>query len=221
MFDAIVDRYDLLNDAMSLGLVRGWRRAAAQAVRAPRPARLLDLGCGTGLLARELSAQADVVAVDVSEQMLRAAQARVASVAVVRGSAFRLPFADASFGGAASAFVLRNLDDLAGAFTELARVVAPGGSVALVDITEPRHAWFRRAFDLYFAVAAPALGAWFGHGRAYRYLVSSLAQLPGPAEVAALLERAGFEGCLARPLTGGLVTLWTGRRRRATDKEAR
>jgi demethylmenaquinone methyltransferase / 2-methoxy-6-polyprenyl-1,4-benzoquinol methylase len=219
MFDSLVDRYDVVNDLLSLGMVRGWRRAAARAIGVPCGRLVLDMGCGTGRLTEQLAERNRVVGVDVSWAMLLAARSRLAftdRVMLVQGSAFRLPFAEASFGGAASAFVLRNLHDLPGAFAELARVVAPSGRVALVDITEPRSRLLSRAFRAYFGTAAPALGSLVGRREAYRYLVRSLAQLPPREEVRAMLRAAGFESCSARPLIPGAVTLWTATRAKMT-----
>jgi demethylmenaquinone methyltransferase/2-methoxy-6-polyprenyl-1,4-benzoquinol methylase len=211
MFDDIVDRYDLLNTVLSMGLDRVWRRRAVHEVREVRGA-VLDLGCGTGGLMRALGAER-TVGVDVSGRMLARARGRIGPVArLVQGSAFALPFAQGSFGGAVSGFVLRNLEDLDQAFAELARVVGSGGRIALLDITDPPNAVLRTLFRVYFDSVAPAVGRLFGKGAAYRYLTRSLAQLPPPAEVTAMLERAGFAGAAARPLTGGVVTLFTGQR---------
>jgi demethylmenaquinone methyltransferase/2-methoxy-6-polyprenyl-1,4-benzoquinol methylase len=207
MFDDLVDRYDVLNDVLSLGLDRVWRRAATDAI--PRGGRILDLGCGTGKLAARLSERARVVGLDVSFEMLRAARRGAPRSVLVQGSAFALPFADGAFDAAVSGFVLRNLDHLPPAFAELARVVRPGGTVALVDITEPTNPILRRSFDAYFGTVAPALGALVGRRDAYRYLARSLAQLPPPAEVRSLLAAAGFADVRSRPLTGGMVTLFT------------
>jgi demethylmenaquinone methyltransferase / 2-methoxy-6-polyprenyl-1,4-benzoquinol methylase len=236
MFDGIVDRYDLLNRLISLGMDRQWRRAAVAAIEAGPDARVLDLGCGTGDLSRLLleqtprrppidadqgsgdpraladAALARVVGLDVSQRMLRRARQRLGPrVALVRGSAFELPFAAAAFRGVVSAFVLRNLRDLEGALAELARVLAPGGRIALLDATEP-PGFLRPAFDVYFRLAAPALGALAGQRNAYQYLASSLVQIPSRAEMCRLLANAGFVDCAARPLTLGAVTLFTGRR---------
>src|SRR5439155_8147242 len=153
------------------------------------------------------------IGLDVSERMLLRARARLGRAARgVCGSAFSLPFADASVAAAVSAFVLRNLDDLEGAFGELARVVRPGGPIALVDITEPTSPVLRKAFHGYFDAVAPALGGLVGKRAAYRYLTRSLAQLPPASEVTAMLGHAGFVDAVARPLTGGAVTLFTARR---------
>jgi len=215
MFDQITDRYDLLNDVLSFGFDRWWRHRAVGAVRARRGDRVLDLGCGTGLLGRAAArrTQARVVGVDVSHAMLVRAARLGREVATVEGSAFRLPFRDGAFAAACSAFVMRNLDDLDGAFRELARVVRPGGGIALVDITEPPRPALRRLFDLYFRVATPAMGALVGRREAYAYLTRSLVQLPDPRTVVRLLEGAGFERARCEPLTGGIAVLFTARRR--------
>jgi demethylmenaquinone methyltransferase/2-methoxy-6-polyprenyl-1,4-benzoquinol methylase len=215
MFDRLVPRYDLLNDVLSMGLDRWWRRAALAALDLRPSDRVLDLGCGTGALTAPLGDRAAVVGLDVSGAML--AQARTRSrrnhgARFVQGSAFRLPFRDGAFTAVASAFVLRNLDDLPAALAEASRVSAPGARLALVDITEPSSPALRRAFDAYFRVAAPAAGRLVGQADAYRYLVRSLAHLPPPDELVRMLERAGFERVRLRRMTGGIATLLAGRR---------
>jgi len=212
MFDGIARRYDLLNDLLSFGLDRWWRRAAAKAVLAGPGDLVLDLGCGTGKLGALLTRGATVVGVDLSHAMLRVGRALPPPLLLVQGSAFRLPFADARFDAAVSGFLLRNLNDLGAGFAELARAVRAGGTVALVDITEPPGPLLHRLFDVYFRIAAPALGGAVGRRDAYSYLVRSLAHLPPPREVSAMLAGAGFGGCQARPLSGGIATLFTGTR---------
>lgn len=210
MFDAVVDRYDLVNDLLSLGLDRWWRRTTLRAMPARPGDRVLDFGCGTGALGARLAGRAEVVGMDLSHPMLVEAKRRTGgAVDLVRGSVFALPFADEVFRGVMSAFVLRNLEDLPGALRELARVTAPGGALAIVDITGPQSRALRRPFDAYFGTVAPLLGRMTGQGEAYRYLARSLAQLPKPQELCVMLEDAGFRLARARGLTGGMVTLWT------------
>ena len=209
MFDGVAHRYDLLNDVLSLGMDRWWRREAARAAGCVPGDRVLDLGCGTGKLGALVAGRCRVIGVDVSAEMLRLARCHSAGhMRFVQGSAFRLPFRSGAFDAAVSGFVLRNLWDLPGAIGELARVLRPGATLVLVDITEPRRPMMRRLFDAYFRTAAPILGALAGEPRAYRYLVGSLGQLPPPGAVVELLEAAGFSGATARPLTGGMVTLF-------------
>ena len=222
MFDDIVERYDLLNGVLSFGLDRFWRRTAALAIRRRPAGPVLDLGCGTGELGLEVVRSGEkekrpegagarlVVGVDISQRMLLAARQRAGDkMTLVRGSAFRLPFHDGALAAIVSGFVLRNLHDLTGAFGELARTSMTGAPIALVDITEPRQPMLRRAFDAYFSVAARALGSLVGKRDAYRYLSRSLAQLPEPEQVCAMLEAAGFRHASARGLSGGMVTLFS------------
>ncbi len=212
MFDAIVPRYDLVNDVLSAGMDRRWRRATVRELRAVPGLPVLDLGCGTGRLAYRAAATGHrVVGLDVSGPMVHVARDRGLRRAV-QGSAFRLPFASGAFGGAASGFVLRNLHDLPAAFAELVRVLRPGAGLAIVDITEPAEPLRRKVFDAYFRVAAPLAGGLVGRRDAYRYLVRSLAHLPPPAVVAAMLRDAGTERVRWRALAPGMVTLWTARR---------
>lgn len=217
MFDGLVERYDLLNGVLSLGLDRWWRRRTIRAVALEPGGLVLDLGCGTGDLSRLASRRSAVVGLDLSRPMLERALAKAAgsgslSVRFVQGSAFRLPFREATFDAAVSGFVLRNLDDPPSVFEELARVVRAGGRVALVDITGPRHPALRRAFRAYLGAIAPTAGRLVGREREYRYLVGSLAHLPPPMQMCRMLVRAGFEEARWKPLTGGVVTLFTATR---------
>jgi demethylmenaquinone methyltransferase/2-methoxy-6-polyprenyl-1,4-benzoquinol methylase len=213
MFDGLVERYDLLNGLLSLGQDRAWRRATARAAQVAPGERVLDLGCGTGDLGRLLIPWAKVVGADLSHRMLLAAKRKTNSVLhLVEASAFRLPFPAETFDAILSGFVLRNLEDLPKAFEEMARVVRRGRRIALVDITEPRHPLLRRLFGAYFGTVAPALGWAVGKRDAYRYLVQSLAQLPPAEDVCSMLARAGFRASVARPLSGGMVTLFTAHR---------
>lgn len=210
MFDQVVNRYDLVNDLLSLGLDRWWRRTTLKALPSRPGDRVLDFGCGTGALGAKLTGRADVVGMDLSHPMLvEAARRTQRRFGLVQGSVFALPFADGAFRGVTSAFVLRNLNDLPGAFAELARVTAPGGALAIVDITGPRTPWMRKPFNAYFGTVAPLLGRLTGQEDAYRYLARSLAQLPSPEELCRFLEGAGFRRARARGLSGGMVTLWT------------
>ncbi|MFL5738027.1 MAG: ubiquinone/menaquinone biosynthesis methyltransferase [Actinomycetota bacterium] len=214
MFDSIAGRYDLVNDVLSLFMDRRWRRVTADSVRARAGDVALDLGVGTGELGSQLAPGVRVVGVDVSAEMLRRARGRGRRrrLDVVQGSAFRLPFADGGFDAVVSGFVLRNLDDLPGAFAELARVVRPGGRIALVDITQPRKPALRFLMNGYLGTAAPLLGRITGRADAYRYLARSATTLPPAREVCTLLSTAGFGSCGERSLAPGFVTLWTATR---------
>ena len=212
MFGRIVPRYDRMNRLMSFGMDGGWRRLAADAA-APCGMRVLDLGTGTGNLARELMGRgaASVVGADFSPAMLSVAAARYADAPAYRWLAadgHRLPFADASFDRLTNAFVLRNLVDLPAAFREMARVVRPGGRLVCLDMTPPPPGMFAAVYRLYFNhIMPPIAGLLSGDRAAYRYLPNSLSGFPDADTLAQMLRDAGFHDVHYRRLGGGAVAL--------------
>lgn len=211
MFDRIAPVYDLMNRAMTMGLDRRWRRLAARAVVRPGDG-VLDACCGTGDLA--LAARAaggKVVGVDFSERMLARARRKSDEIEWVRADALALPFADGAFDVATVGFGIRNLADLEAGLRELARVLEPGGRLACLEITRPRGAR-RPFFRLWFDGLVPLAGKLLPGGSAYSYLPASVRRFPGPEDLAAALERSGFEAVSWRLLGGGIVALHVGTR---------
>jgi demethylmenaquinone methyltransferase/2-methoxy-6-polyprenyl-1,4-benzoquinol methylase len=197
MFDAIAPRYDLVNRVMTFGLDVGWRRRTVRALDLAPGATVLDLACGTGDLCRDLAAAGyQPVGADVSLGMLRNART---SAPLVQADAVRLPLGDATVDGVVSGFALRNFVALAPVFDELARVVGPGGRVALLEVAQPPGFYFNRV--------VPRIGGLLSDGAAYRYLPRSVAYLPPPAELEAQLRRAGFGNVVRRTLSGGVAQL--------------
>ena len=221
MFDGIAARYDLLNRLLSLGLDRRWRRRAVREMAPRGGERYLDVGCGTGDVTLEALRQAPaarVVGLDPARGMLAlaAAQAQAAGPSgcpgFVMGDATRLPFADGSFDGVATAFCFRSIPQRLEALREMRRVLAAGGRLVILETGVPRHPLVRLGHWLYTHSAVPLLG-WLlaGNARAYRYLTDSTEALPVPERVVAMLEQAGFAEARARVLMLGAVTLYTGR----------
>ena len=209
MFDRIAPVYDVMNRVMTAGLDVRWRRAAAAAA-VERGDRVLDACCGTGDLALEsVRLGADVVGVDFSEPMLERARRKSDAVEWVRADVLSLPFADASFDAATVGFGVRNLDDLEAGLRELRRVLKPGGSLAVLEITRPSGPlrWF---YALWFDRVVPLLGKLLPGGAAYTYLPASVRRFPGPAELAALLGATGFGNVRYRLFAGGIVALHVG-----------
>ena len=218
MFDGIAPGYDRLNRWMSLGHDRRWRRELVRAL-APSPGSCwLDVATGTADVAWSLATACpgcSVVGVDTSEGMLRVGRAKLAAagldsrISLMPGDATGLPFSDGAFDGAAIAFGIRNVPDRSRALAELARVVRPGGRVAVLELTEPRHGPLAPLARLYIHGIVPRLGAWLSGDPAYRYLPRSIAVFPTPEVFAGMMRAAGLTDVTVTPLTMGVCHLFT------------
>ena len=210
LFDTISPRYDLVNRVMTLGLDVGWRRRAVRELRLPGRSLVLDLACGTGDLCRELKANGyRAIGFDFSYGMLAAAKT---SAPLVEADILRLPVRDGSSDGVTCGFALRNVVSLPGLFTELARVVRPGGRISLLEVSEPENPLLRAGNGVYFKHVVPVLGGLLSDRAAYSYLPRSMAYLPPPSEMLALLQQSGFADAKRRQLSGGLTQLLVGTR---------
>jgi len=208
MFDRIAPRYDLMNRLMTFGIDRAWRKHTIAALGLRPGERVLDLACGSGDLAAEArTAGARVVGLDFSAGMLRAAAARRLGCGLVRGDALALPFADGGVDAIVSGFALRNFVDLPGAFAECARVLRPGGRIALLEVDRPASALLRLGHGIYFRRIVPILGALLSDRAAYAYLPESTAYLPDGATLSAMLGAAGFATPRKRSFLGGAAQL--------------
>jgi demethylmenaquinone methyltransferase/2-methoxy-6-polyprenyl-1,4-benzoquinol methylase len=225
MFATIVPRYDLVNTLMTLGLDRRWRRITV-AMAQPEDAAALDIATGTGELAfaLERAGAATVVGVDFCYEMVAAAVKKSAAadfpkrIVFATGDALALPFADATFDCIVNGFMLRNVADLPATFTELYRVLKPGGRLVCLDLTRPRGP-LRHFFDLYIATFVPLLGVVVGRKfGAYRYLFQSLTIHPDADTLARMMRDAGFAEACYR-LTGfGTVAIHLGRKTAAEQR---
>ena len=211
MFDRIAPRYDLLNRALTGGMDQRWRRRALALARVGPGDRVLDLACGTGDLCELASALgARTVGADFARQMLFGARARGIDAGFVQGDAASLPLPDASVTVVTCGFALRNFVSLADVFGELARVLEPGGRIALIDVDRPDSALVRFGHSLYFDRVVPWIGGLVSDREAYRYLPQSTAYLPDAAELLALLSKAGFEQVTKHRLMLGAAQILTG-----------
>jgi demethylmenaquinone methyltransferase / 2-methoxy-6-polyprenyl-1,4-benzoquinol methylase len=220
MFAGIAPRYDLMNALMTGGRDQAWRRQAARLAAPAAEDRVLDLATGTADLALaflEETPAERVVGVDFVQGMLQRARAKLRvrgerRITLVAGDALALPFPDRTFGCVASAFLLRNLADLAGGLAEMRRVTAPGGTVVALEITQPGVPLWREAFRLYFHHVVPALGALVSGDRAaYTYLPQSVDRFVSPQELARLMLDVGLWDVKITRLGLGTVTIHVGR----------
>jgi demethylmenaquinone methyltransferase/2-methoxy-6-polyprenyl-1,4-benzoquinol methylase len=197
-----------MNRLLSLGLDQRWRREALAAVAVSPGDRVIDLACGTGDLG-ELAARrgARVVGVDFAREMLRRARARGVGAALVQGDAQALPFADASASALVCGFALRNFVSLDAVLAECARVLRPGGRIALLEVDRPSSWLVRAGHSLYFDRVVPLLGGLLSDRAAYRYLPDSTTYLPPEPELLRRIEAAGFTALRKRRLLLGAAQL--------------
>ena len=219
MFDAIAPRYDLLNHLLSAGIDRRWRAAAIRSLMLTGRETLLDVCAGTADVAlASRPGAARVVGVDFSGAMLTRGLQKVRAagesqhITLLRGDAMQLPAADRSVDAVTIAFGIRNVQRPEVACAELARVLRPGGRLAILEFGVPRIPGIKRLYLWYFTHVLPRIGrAISGHGAAYSYLPASVGTFAPPSEFVETLRRAGFSGVRADPLTFGIVYLYTAR----------
>lgn len=219
MFDRIAERYDLVNRVISLGLDRGWRARAVDALRLGVDAHVLDVATGTADLAIAIARthpDARVTGIDPSSGMLTVGRekARTANLAsrvdLVSGDAQALPFADASFDGATIAFGIRNVPDRDLGLREMRRVLRPGARLVVLELAEPDAGLLGPLARWHVHTVVPAIGAWLSGAPEYDYLQRSIAKFPSRAVFAEMMGAAGFAHVEASSLTFGAATLYVG-----------
>jgi demethylmenaquinone methyltransferase / 2-methoxy-6-polyprenyl-1,4-benzoquinol methylase len=222
MFDAIAGRYDLLNDLLSMGQVRLWRRAVARITGARPGDRVLDLAAGTGTSSLTFTATgADCVACDFSIGMLRAGHARLAGpggdhppgrLSFVAGDALRLPFRDGAFDAVTISFGLRNVADPVAGLAEMRRVTRPGGRLVVCEFSAIAIAPVDMLYRRYLLHALPAIARRAARNpEAYEYLAESIVDWPAQRELAGLIKTAGWSSVRWRNLSLGAVAVHVAR----------
>lgn len=209
MFDDVAPRYDLVNDVLSLGQARGWRRVTVDAVAAKPGQRVLDLAAGTGTSSEPYAdAGVRVVACDFSLGMLRVGKRRRPDIDFVAGDAIALPFADNSFDASTISFGLRNVNEPRKAIAEMLRVTRPGGTLVITEFSQPVFAPFRTVYTEYLMRALPAVARTVSSNPdAYVYLAESIRAWPNQDELAAWIRESGWTNVEYRNLTGGIVAV--------------
>ena len=201
MFDKISGRYDLVNRVMTFGMDVRWRRYAVAELKLSSGALVADVACGTGDFCREIETHGGrAVGFDMSFGMLQNAQT---SSPLVQADGLRLPLRDRSVDGVSCGFALRNVLDISALFAEFARVVRPGGRVAILEVAEPRSKALRTGHTLYFRKLVPLVGGLLSDKEAYNYLPRSTAYLPPTERLIEMLETAGFTGVAVKTFAMG------------------
>ena len=221
VFDSVATRYDLMNDLMSLGIHRLWKRFAVQLTGVRAGQRVLDLASGTGDLAARLAGlvgpEGTVVMSDINAAMLSRGRdrmlddGRAGTVRYAQLDAEALPFPDGSFDCVTIGFGLRNVTHKERALAEMHRVLRPGGRALVLEFSHPTTAPLKAAYDLYSFQVLPRLGRLVASDEAsYRYLAESIRMHPDQQTLKAMMEAAGFERCDVHNLTGGVVAVHRG-----------
>ena len=220
VFDSVASRYDIMNDLMSAGLHRLWKRRAIEQAGIRKGHVVLDLAGGTGDLAKAFAGlvgpQGHVVLADINAAMLRHGRDRLVdagvagNLSIVQLDAQHLPFADATFDRIAIAFGLRNVTDKDAALASMFRVLKPGGRLLILEFSRPDAA-IKPAYDLYSFKVLPLLGKLVAHDAdSYQYLAESIRMHPDQESLLAMMQQAGFERCRYLNLAGGIVALHSG-----------
>jgi len=222
MFDRIASHYDAMNSLMTAGLHHRWRARAADRTGLGPGDAALDVCCGTGDLALELARrvgpEGSVIGCDFSEPMLDLARekGRQRGAGAVRfewADALELPYDEGRFDAVTVGFGVRNLADLDRDLLEMARVLAPGGRLVILEITQPHRPPLSTFYSLWFDRIVPVLGTVAGDRDAYSYLPESVRSFPAPRELAAKMDAAGFESISYTVLAGGIIAIHGGVRR--------
>lgn len=221
VFDSVATKYDVMNDVMSLGVHRLWKRFAIELSGVRKGQRVLDLAGGTGDLAARLArmagAEGEVVLADINASMLVQGRARLldqgiaGNVRFVQANAEELPFPDNYFDCITIAFGLRNVTDKDAALASMYRVLKPGGRLLVLEFSKPRVPGLAPIYDFYSFKILPAMGKLIANDAdSYKYLAESIRMHPDQDNLREMMEQAGFEDCSYHNLSGGIVALHRG-----------
>lgn len=221
VFHSVASKYDLMNDLMSFGIHRLWKRVALDKSGVRKGQQVLDLAGGTGDLAEKFSRlvgeSGNVILADINASMLSAGRDRcidkgnVNKIEFVQADAEALPFTSDYFNCVSIAFGLRNVTDKDTALQEMFRVLKPGGLVVILEFSKPKSAWLNTAYDAYSFKILPKIGKYVAKDEAsYQYLAESIRMHPDQETLKTMMENAGFDEVEYYNLTDGIVALHLG-----------
>lgn len=219
VFESVAERYDVMNDLMSLGIHRLWKKIVIATAGVHPGQRILDLAGGTGDLAAQFAQltgeRGQVVLADINRAMLEVGRDNLFNRGIIvnyaQVDAETLPFADNSFDLITIAFGLRNVTDKDAALKSMLRVLKPGGKVLILEFSELQIEPLKPIYDFYSFNILPQLGKWIANDAdSYRYLAESIRMHPNQKTLLEMMQHAGFERCEYYNLTGGVVAVHKG-----------
>lgn len=221
MFDDVAPRYDLLNRVLSAGIDRYWRSRAVDLLSNEQPTRVLDVGTGTADLAIKIQQSLhprETVGVDLSSEMLRLGREKVerrglsSRISLQEADAASLPFENGIFDAVFVAFGVRNFEDLEAGLTDMSRVLRPGGSLVILEFSQPRTFPIKQLYSFYSRYVLPRIGGVLSPNKgAYKYLPDSVVAFPDGSDFLRRLDNVGLNELEWKPLTFGIASLYKGR----------
>jgi demethylmenaquinone methyltransferase/2-methoxy-6-polyprenyl-1,4-benzoquinol methylase len=214
MFDRVAKRYDLVNDLLSLGQTKRWRKKVVAMIAPKTGMKILDIAAGTGSSSEPLAnGGAEVTALDFSKGMLETGRRLRPKINFIYGDALNLPFEAESFDVTTISFGLRNTENVERALSEAERVTKSGGAIYVIEFSQPTFSLFRKIYLKYLIAALPKIAKRFASNpEAYIYLAESIMAWPNQRELAEIMKRSGWKSVEWRNLTGGVVAVHIGRK---------
>jgi demethylmenaquinone methyltransferase / 2-methoxy-6-polyprenyl-1,4-benzoquinol methylase len=222
MFDRIADRYDFMNRFLSARTDIGWRKKAIRILKKDKPQLILDIATGTGdmaLLAYKMLKPAKIVGIDISPQMLEVGRKKIEKEGLVDkielqdGDSETINFAENTFDAVMAAFGVRNFENLEKGFTEMLRVLKPGGQLVILEFSTPKRKAVRSLYNLYMGIVAPQVARWFRQNKeAYQYLNESSNAFPDRQLLVDILNKIGYSDTRFKSLSLGICCIYTGRK---------
>jgi demethylmenaquinone methyltransferase/2-methoxy-6-polyprenyl-1,4-benzoquinol methylase len=218
MFNAIAHRYDFLNQLLSLGIHKGWRKKSIQLLEAEHPKNILDIATGTADFAIEAMRlhPEKVVGVDISSGMLELGQKKIEKLGLQKkielklADSENLPFADNTFDAITVGFGVRNFENLEKGIRDMHRVLKPGGKMIILEFSKPRTIGIKQVYTFYFKYVTPFIGKIFSKDNAaYRYLPESVNAFPDGEDFLNILKKAGQKEAKAIPVTFGIASIYS------------
>mgnify|MGYP002700231042 CR=1 FL=1 len=221
VFDSVAPQYDIMNDLMSMGVHRLWKRFTVEVANVKPGHKVLDLAGGTGdlsaLFSKRVGSSGQVVLADINEAMLRVGRDRMIdkgcshNISYNLANAESLPYLSNQFDRVCIGFGLRNVTDKAAALRSMFEVLKPGGRLLILEFSKPTNPILDKIYDIYSFKLLPKIGELIAKdGESYQYLAESIRMHPDQKTLKGMMEEAGFERCQVNNLTGGIVAVHTG-----------